>query len=211
MAKIEPFEKFTQRYEQWFEKNHYTYISEVEAVKKLIPLGKGIEVGVGSGRFSDPFGIKYGIEPSLKMAKISKKKGIYVVRAVAEYLPIKDRSFDFVLLVTTICFVDDLKKTFEESRRILKKGGKIVIGFIDKNSPLGRFYQKNKEKNPFYRYAQFYSTEEVVNLLKKTGFGKFSFVQTVFDLPENIKEIQPVKKGYGEGSFVVIKAQRIEM
>ena len=210
MAKIEPFEKFTQRYEQWFEKHYHTYISEVEAVKKLLPSGKGIEVGVGSGRFSVPLGIKFGVEPSLKMAKISKQKGINVVRAAAEYLPIKDRSFNFILLVTTICFVDDLEKTFEESRRILKKDGKIVIGFIDKNSPLGRFYQKNKEKNPFYRYAQFYSTEEVVNLLKKTGFGKFSFVQTVFDLPEDIKEIQPVKEGYGEGSFVVIKAQRIE-
>ncbi len=210
MAKIEPFEKFTQRYEQWFEKHYYTYISEVKAVKKLLPSGKGIEVGVGSGRFSVPLGIKFGVEPSLKMAKISKKRGIYVVRAVAEYLPIKDRSFDFVLLVTTICFVDDLKKTFEEAKRILKKDGKIVIGFIDKNSPLGKFYQKNKEKNPFYRYAKFYSTEEVVALLKDTGFGNFSFVQTVFDLPENIKEVQPVKEGYGEGSFVVIRAQRIE-
>lgn len=211
MAKIEPFEQFTQRYEQWFEKYYYTYISEVEAVKKLLPSGKGIEIGVGSGRFSVPLGIKFGVEPSLKMAKISKQKGIYVVRAAAEYLPVKDRSFDFVLLVTTICFVDDIEKTLKETGRILKKDGNVVIGFIDKNSPLGKFYQKNKEKNPFYRYAQFYSTEEVVSFLRKTGFGKFSFVQTVFDLPENIKEIQPIKKGYGEGSFVVIRAQRIEM
>ena len=210
MAKIKPFEQFTQRYEQWFENHYYTYISEVEAVKKLLPSGKGIEIGVGSGRFSLPLGIKFGVEPSLKMAKISKQKGIYVIRAAAEYLPVKNRSFDFVLLVTTICFVDDLKKTFEETRRILKKGGNVVIGFIDKNSPLGRFYQKNKEKNPFYRYAQFYSTEEVVALLKNTGFGNFSFVQTVFYLPENIREVQPVMEGYGEGSFVVIKAQRIE-
>jgi len=210
MAKIEPFEKFTQRYERWFEKYHYTYITEIKALKKLLPSGKGIEIGVGSGRFSVPLGIRYGVEPSLKMAKISRQKGIYVVRAVAEYLPVKDKSFDFVLFVTTICFVDDLEKTFEEARRVLKKSGKILIGFIDKNSPLGMFYQKNKEKNPFYRYAQFYSTDEVVDMLKKTGFGNFRFVQTVFDLPEKIKDVQPVKEGYGDGSFVVIRAQRIE-
>jgi hypothetical protein len=28
MAKIEPFEKYTERYEYWFEKNEYVYQSE---------------------------------------------------------------------------------------------------------------------------------------------------------------------------------------
>ncbi|SNZ02202.1 Ubiquinone/menaquinone biosynthesis C-methylase UbiE [Persephonella hydrogeniphila] len=210
MAKTEPFDKFPDRYELWFERYHYTYLSELEAVKKAVPEGKGIEIGVGSGRFAAPLYIRYGVEPSLKMAKIAKEKGIYVVRGVAEYLPIKNFSFDFVLFVTTICFVDDIKKSFEESFRILKPYGKIIIGFIDKNSPLGVFYQKNREKNPFYRYATFFSTEEVLNLLQKTGFGNFKFFQTVFDFPEKISKVQTVKEGYGEGSFVVVTAEKID-
>ena len=65
MAKIESFEKYTNRYEEWFDKNKFVYESEVAAIKRLIPnKGVGIEIGIGSGRFAKPFGIKYGVEPS---------------------------------------------------------------------------------------------------------------------------------------------------
>ncbi|WP_457621695.1 class I SAM-dependent methyltransferase [Persephonella sp.] len=209
MAKVEPFEEFTERYEEWFEKNRYAYLSELNAVKKLIPEGKGVEIGVGSGRFAVPLNIKYGVEPSLKMAKISKEKGIFVIRAVAEYLPFKDNSFDFCLFVTTICFVDNVDKSIEEAYRILRKEGKIVIGFIDKNSHLGVFYEKIKEKNPFYRYATFYSTEELTQILSQKGFGNFRYLQTVFKKLDEIKSVEPVKEGYGEGSFIVISAEKL--
>jgi len=209
LAKVEPFEEFTERYEEWFEKNRYAYLSELNAVKKLIPEGKGVEIGVGSGRFAVPLNIKYGVEPSLKMAKISKKKGIFVIRAVAEYLPFKNNSFDFCLFVTTICFVDDIDKSIKEAYRILRKEGKIVIGFIDKNSPLGVFYEKIKEKSPFYRYATFYSTEELTQILSQKGFGNFRYLQTVFKKLDDIKSVEPVKEGYGEGSFIVISAEKL--
>jgi hypothetical protein len=42
MAKIEPFEKFPDRYEEWFKLNYYTYQSELHAVRDLLP-----ESGVG--------------------------------------------------------------------------------------------------------------------------------------------------------------------
>ena len=65
MARIAPFEQYTKHYEAWFEDNVFAYRSEILAVKKLLPSeGKGIEIGVGSGRFSSPFGIDCGIEPS---------------------------------------------------------------------------------------------------------------------------------------------------
>ncbi|WP_457625967.1 class I SAM-dependent methyltransferase [Persephonella sp.] len=208
MAKVKPFEEFAERYELWFEKHYYTYLSELNAVRKAVPEGKGIEIGAGSGRFAAPLKIKYGVEPSLKMAKIARKRGVYILRGTAEYLPVKSCTFDFALFVTTICFVDDIKKSFEEAFRILKPEGKIITGFIDKNSPLGIFYQQNKDKNPFYRYAEFFSTEEVVEFLKRAGFKNFKFFQTVFDLPDRIDKVQTVKNGYGEGSFVVVSAEK---
>ena len=209
MPKTEPFEYFYQRYEHWFEKHYSAYLSEIDALKKVIPDGKGIEIGTGTGRFSVPFGIKYGIEPSLKMAQIAKSRGIQIVRGIAEKLPVKNNQFDFVLMVTTICFVDDLKKSFEEAARILKKDGYIVLGYIDKNSPLGQFYLEHKEENPFYKYATFYSTEEVVSLLKETGFGDFVFYQTIFRMLDQIKEPEPVIEGYGKGSFVALRAKKL--
>ena len=43
-------------------------------------------------------------------------------------------------------------------------------------------------------------------LIKKAGFHKFSFYQTLFDLPEKITCIENPLKGYGLGGFVVISA-----
>jgi hypothetical protein len=31
-------------------------------------------------------------------------------------------------------------------------------------------------------------------------------VQTIFDYPEKISQVEPVKEGFGEGSFVVVHA-----
>jgi len=206
MVKIEVFEKYTERYEKWFERNRFVYESELEAVRKVIPKGKGIEIGVGTGRFASPLEIKYGIEPSRKMGKIAEERGIKVICGVAEKLPLKDSSFDFVLMITTICFVDDIRASFQEVRRVLKPGGYFLAGFIDRESIIGRAYQKNKDKSIFYKEADFYSTDEIINLFKETGFSNFGIVQTVFHDLEDIKHIDPVKEGYGEGSFVVIRA-----
>ena len=49
MAKVKLFEEFAERYELWFEKHYYTYLSELNAVRKAVPEGKGIEIG-GIGR-----------------------------------------------------------------------------------------------------------------------------------------------------------------
>jgi len=210
MANIEPFEKYYNEYEDWFEKNDTVYRSELQAVEKFIPKNrKGVEIGVGTGRFALPLGIKTGVEPSEKMGTVAKTKGIEVVKGVAENLPLSDSSFDFALLVTTICFVENIEKTFSEAYRILKKNGIIIVGFVDKNSPLGKVYQKNKEKSKFYKPATFFSTEEVISYLKKTGFNNFEFYQTIFNDSLNIDKIQAPQKGYGTGSFVVIKGIKV--
>ena len=127
-----------------------------------------------------PLGIKIGVEPSNKMVEISRKKGIQVYEAVAEQLPFNNKTFDFALMVTTICFVDDLVKSFQEAHRVLKNDGFIVIGFIDKESELGKQYQLKKEASRFYRNATFYSVNEVMNFLTKAHFEDFLIKQTVF-------------------------------
>jgi len=64
MARISPFEKHAEQYENWFENNRWVYAAELRAVKAMMPKdGSGVEVGVGSGRFAGPLGIKNGVEP----------------------------------------------------------------------------------------------------------------------------------------------------
>jgi ubiquinone/menaquinone biosynthesis C-methylase UbiE len=209
MPKIEPFERYANKYENWFERNKFAYESELQAIRKLLPEnGEGIEIGVGSGRFAAPLGIKVGVEPSSKMREIAQKRGIEVIDGVAEALPFDDSKFDFVLIVTTLCFLDDIEAGLKETHRVLRCGGSLIIGFIDANSPIGRLYQQQKNDNMFYREATFYSVEEVVVHLKKAGFKDLNFKQTLFRLLSVVHDTEPVKEGYGEGSFVVVRATK---
>ena len=210
LPNIEPFELHTQQYEKWFEDNWAVYESELRAVSAMLPrIGTGIEIGVGTGRFAGPLGIQLGVEPSHKMSRLAQSKGIKVIGGVAEDLPINDAHFNFVLIGTTICFLHDVKAALQETKRVLKIGGALIIGFIDKNSPVGKQYQKHKKENVFYQAATFYSVEGIISLLEQTGFENLSFVQTIFHNLKDIKTIEPVKGGYGKGSFVVIRAENI--
>ncbi len=147
------------------------------------------------------------MEPSANMGKIAEKRGVTVYNAYAENLPIDNSSFDFALMVTTVCFLSDLRKAFSEVHRILQPAGEIILAIIDKNSKLGRKYKKEKASNKFYKNAHFYSTEELTALLHHSGFQNFQYWQTLSKL--KAKEIEKPKKGYGQGSFIVIKANKV--
>lgn len=211
MPITEPFDKHSDIYEDWFETNQYAYLSEVEAIKRMLPSGKkGVEIGVGSGRFAEPLGINYGVDPSEKMLDIARERGIKAEKAAGEKLPYKDKSFDFALMVTTICFLDDINKSFAEVNRILKLKGEFIAGFVDKFSHIGRKYNAIKDQNPFYKFADFYAVEEVKKAMFYAGFSDFHYMQTLFKDLSEINEIEEVRRGYGGGSFVVIKGRKGE-
>ncbi len=205
MNAVTVFDAHAQAYDRWFDENARVYQSEIDAVRRFIPAtGDGIEIGAGTGRFAVPLGINIGIDPSAPMARIAKDRGVAVCRAIGERLPFRNDQFDFALLVTVICFVDDPAALFDEARRVLKPGGRIVIGFIDRNSDLGRLYESRQDSDNFYRHARFYSVVEVAEWTHQAGFDRFRFCQTIFDFP---REIQ-IGEGYGEGAFVVVSAEK---
>ena len=209
MANIEPFEEHAERYEQWFERHEAVYRSELNAVAHFVKPGdRGLEVGVGTGRFAVPLGITDGVEPSGRMAQIAREKGVTVTLAAGEELPFDDDTFDLVLMVTTICFLGDPLRALKEARRVVPEGGYVVVGFVDKGSALGEKYLAGKDDNVFYRPARFFSTKEVLDLLEEAGFSGFECVQTVFGPLEEISEEQQFREGYGEGGFVAIRGRR---
>ena len=157
MANIQPFESFSEKYDEWFIRNNDKYELELRAISYFIPFkANGLEVGVGSGKFAVPLGIRIGIEPSKKMADKAKTLGIQTIKGVADNLPFADNCFDFILMVTTICFVDDIKTAFQKAFRVLKNEGFIVIGFVDRESKLGKEYMRNRDSSKFYKEAMFF-------------------------------------------------------
>ncbi len=200
------FDRYYKRYDSWYEKNKFAYLSELRAVRKVLPnKGNGLEIGVGTGRFAAALGISAGIDPSKNMIKIARKRGVDARFGFGERLPFKDSVFNYVLIIITLCFTKNPQKALKEAKRVLKKNGTIIIGIVDKNSFLGRFYRK--KKSVFFKKAHFFTVKDVADLLKSIGFNKFTYCQTTFTLPANMKSVHKVQKGFGRGGFVVISAR----
>ncbi len=212
MIQSDIFNSHVEEYEAWYEKHNDAYLSEVAAIKeqflKLPENLRGIEVGLGTGRFAEPLGIKEGIEPAMEMAKIAMNRDIEIMKGVAEHLPYSALQFDFVLFVT-ICHLDNAKEAFAEAHRVLKNGGSIIVGFLDKDQSVAMQYEDKRGRSTFFKQAIFYGVDRIEDLLKEAGFSNFEYNQSLFGKLGQIKEVQAPKQGYGEGSFVVVKADKI--
>ncbi|MFH1771268.1 MAG: class I SAM-dependent methyltransferase [Candidatus Omnitrophota bacterium] len=201
------FDRYYRKYDAWYDSNKFAYLSELEALKRVLPkFGKGLEIGVGTGRFAHPLGITLGIDPSLEMLRIASQRGVNTRWGFGEDLPFLHETFNYVVIVISLCFVKNSLKVLQESHRVLKKNSKLIIGIVDRESFLGRFYQQ--KKSIFYKKAKLFSVKELTKLLSNLDFKRISYWQTLFDLPEKINSVQNPRKGFGEGGFVVISGEK---
>jgi ubiquinone/menaquinone biosynthesis C-methylase UbiE len=207
VARCAPFEAHSGRYDQWFRRHETAYQSELLAVRALLPWrGFGLEIGVGTGRFAAPLGVQVGLDPAAAMLARARQRHVMVVQGIAEALPFADKSFDHVLIVVVLSFLDDARAGLAEIRRALKPGGALVIGFLDQGSKAGRDYLARHAHKFFFRDATFYGSTDVERLLRRAGFRDESWVQTLYRPPEEIVEIEALRPGRGEGAFVVVRA-----
>ena len=173
----------------------------------MVPAGKkGVEIGIGSGIFTEQPGIRYGIDPSEKMLDFARQRGLDVQYGVAEQLPYESESFDFTLFINAICFVDDPDRAVQEAYRILRNQGEIIIAILDKETLFGRFLEKEKKKSRFYKHARFFSVSEIRELLEKHRFRVTHTFQTLEN--PTIPKIENPVEGFGKGSFVAIKGKK---
>lgn len=113
--KIAYYDKNWKEYDEWYDTHQAIYQSEIKALKKLMPSGIGLEIGVGTGRFAIPFSVQFGLDPSLNMLKLARCQGIKVVQGFGENLPFKIGSFHFILIVLTMWLIDDPLRFLKEA------------------------------------------------------------------------------------------------
>jgi ubiquinone/menaquinone biosynthesis C-methylase UbiE len=212
---VEAFDQHAEDYDKWFDtpEGKVLFRMEVEAVRMLTRnIEKpSLEIGVGTGRFAEELGIDTGIDLSFKSLEIAKKRGIKVEKAKGENLPFRDESFGAVFMLFTLCFVEDPEMVLFEAKRILKIGGRLIVGIINRESPWGQLYLKKRaEGHPIYRYATFYNIFEVVKMIEKTGIVVEAYSSTLCQPPSETPHKEPVHNELIENAgFVCILAQRI--
>jgi len=203
-----PFDKFVERYDSWYDskKGSKIFRMEAAALRKIQFPHPSIEIGVGTGRFAKRLGIEVGVDLSREMLKIAKRRGIESILADAHNLPFKSRSFKTSYFITTLCFLRDPERALEEASRVSEN---LVIGFIPKESPLGRFYaERGRRGHPLYSHARFLSCSQLTEMLRRTGFKIVGAFATLFTPPESEGfEEEEIKEGiHPSGGFNVIFA-----
>ncbi len=208
-----PFNLLASKYDAWFDgEGKLIFATEVKAFQKVLPSlpRPWLEVGVGSGRFAQALGIERGIDPSVKLLEMAKKRGIVGFPARGEDLPFKEGSFGTVFLIVTLCFVNSPQNVLRENHRILRLGGNLVLGFVLRDSLWGQFYlAKKREGHDFYRHASFYSNDEVTKLLEQAGFTITEVVSTLFQKPGEVKRVEAPHQGFSANAgFTVMVAEK---
>ncbi len=204
------FESNVEEYDIWYEENKLVYKNELKILERFLKKNEVVlEIGAGTGRFTSLINPNIVVEPSFSMINKIEKPDLSKIMAVAENLPFKNEVFDSVFMIVTVCFLDNFELAMKEILRVLKPFGRLVIGFVDKDSSLGKKYEKLKEKNKYYKVANFYSTVELLDKLEKFNFkiGKIMQILSCDDLTQVEEEI-PIY-GFGKGSFVVVEAYKL--
>ncbi len=213
-----PFDGLASAYDAWFEEEgKLAFAIEVRAFQEVLPsLPKPwLEIGAGSGRFAQTLGIERGLDPSIKMLEIAKRRGIMAYLGKGEQLPFMDVSFGAIFLITTLCFCDSPLDVLREAHRTMVPCGRIALGMVLKESPWGKFYQQKRKKGrSLYKYA-FFEYNELVELLEQAGFSVEKVISALFQKPGTINRREPdrvehmesPRSGYSaDAGFTVIVA-----
>ncbi len=208
------FEDLADRYDAWYdtESGRVLFDLELGVLRPLLAgtAGPRLEAGVGSGRFAAALGLDVGLDPAEAPLRLAKARGVRVLRGVGSQLPFRDNTFGAVALIVTLCFVENPAGVLAEVGRVLRPGGRLVIGLVPLDSAWGRSYEeKGRSGHPFYRHARFQTLAEHRRMLATAGFRLVEARSTLFQAPSEEPVVEPVQSGAVAGAgFVALAARR---
>ena len=202
----EPFDKYYQEYDNWFYKNKVTAENELRLIKKFYIGTPSLEVGIGTGYFSSQLKVDIGIDPSYNMLLKAYKRGIDCVAGLGESMPFRDETFRTILLIVTICFLNNPKTVLREIYRVLAKGGNLITCIVPRDSSWGRYYlELSKKGHRFYKYARFYKVDEIDKILDSVGLKRRMKLGIISYSPFDVPSIEEPSENIFNMSFVCIE------
>ncbi|HEY3807656.1 MAG TPA: class I SAM-dependent methyltransferase [Kofleriaceae bacterium] len=117
-----------------------------------------LDVGAGPGTFAMRAAARFpqlrviAIEPSRELA--CARAGVQVARARGEALPLADASVDVAICLSSIRHVRDRPATLRELRRVVRRGGRLVIAELDPHASSRRIAaHADRLGSPLLRHA----------------------------------------------------------
>ena len=201
------FDVFYRDYDEWYRRNWEVFESEVKALESLGLHGRGLDVGVGTGVFASRLGIEFGVDLALNPLKLSMERGVEVLAADGAHLPFRERCFDYVVITISVCFFEKPVDVFGEVARVLKTGGSLAVCIVPRDSPWGRYYEElGKRGHRFYRYARFYTLNELREMIESAGFEVERIKATLSYSPSEEKRVEEPTETVEGRSFICVKA-----
>ncbi|MEW6182873.1 MAG: class I SAM-dependent methyltransferase [Bacillota bacterium] len=170
------FDDYAGDYELWYStpRGELVWRFEREALLQFLdhlPGGRVLDIGCGTGILSRELAYRglevTGIDISMAMLNEARKKsyglGITFLYADGGALPFPESAYDAVVCFTVLEFVDRPDDILIEAWRVLKPGGKLVIGFLNRFSP----WAAARRGQGVFTHARFYTYWEMRRLLKR--------------------------------------------
>lgn len=171
------FDDHAKSYDGWYTTPIGERVDEIEtrcAFGLLEPRSgmKVLDAGCGTGNFSLKLArlgcAVTGVDLSGEMLAIAIEKA-RAENLEVEFLPMDikalefaDGAFDAVISMAALEFIQNSLDAAEEMFRVVQKGGRLVIGTINRLSPWGELYMEiGRRSGSVYRHARFLSLEEL--------------------------------------------------
>jgi ubiquinone/menaquinone biosynthesis C-methylase UbiE len=218
--RIQLFDEWPEAYDRWFATPIGSLVRKYETemiLNLLSPKGGEIilDAGCGTGIFTLDIlssGSKViGLDPSLPMLMRAKKKlkgyPFQMVLADMLNLPFQESSFDKVVSVTALEFIEDGKAAVGELFRVTKTGGRIMVATLNSLSPWAlRRRAGAKERHSIFEKAIFRSPDELRSLASVEGVVKTAIHFQKEDDSERAVEIEREGKikNLNTGAFLAV-------
>ncbi|MDP2659439.1 MAG: class I SAM-dependent methyltransferase [Dehalococcoidia bacterium] len=207
------FDAYAAQYDAWYDSDvgRPIFATEVACLRPFLhryPMPH-LEIGVGSGRFAQALAIEDGVDPAAAPLKLARARGVRGAIAAGENLPFPDGVFGEVLIALALCFVTQPALVLEESRRVLRPEGGLVLGLILGESPWAEYYaRKGREGHPIYSQARFFAKNEMEALLRFCRFEALEYRSCLFQPPGLTRYLreEPVSGYHPPAGFVALSA-----
>ncbi|HEY9100094.1 MAG TPA: class I SAM-dependent methyltransferase [Thiobacillus sp.] len=176
-------------YEAWYVTPRGRWIGETEyalAARQLAAQAGDslLDVGCGTGWFTRRAAADglhaTGLDPNpdwLNFARAHSNPNLKWVEGDARALPFEDASFDHVLSIAALCFVDDERQAVAECVRVARR--RFAIGWLNRDSLLYR--QKGRGGGSgAYRGARWHSAQEVRALFSNLPVRNLKLRSAIF-------------------------------